>query len=353
MKVGLVIGGVAGNPQPYDFFVEALERHDIVVRRIPGEGARTVALGLALRELRARGEIDRIVLWNADALALGLRSFDGLGRLVIVPASAPRTSSAAWWQQFQTEQFMSFDRSQHGALLAAGLDSAYFQFSPATVPASRLVDVSSRLSAVLWETDGSTPWSIRRAVAQCRVMGLSQLVVARLQDDDLRAGLLDDLGAWLVLPDVGSGRDLAALGQLVAQHPCLIAPDPAHGICPIIMRGIALGRVIVADRGGALVDHIGDGASGLLYDEDDPLDLPWLASGALHDFMRAAKLRAGRAAARWHADSDRLASLVAADGRRWSTTDRSATFRNQLLRNAGSRAWGENVLSTGQWQKRD
>lgn len=342
MKICLVAPSSLRESYPYDFFVGALSGMGIASEIVNCDDQPTIDLALKLAARQQAGLIDRAVYWACEEIALGMRGVAGLGRAAIVPRIGYReTKAAAWWHQFQTDQFVALSRSLHEQLLTAGVASAHFQYYQPAVPLARLPDSSSARSAVLWERAGSTAASIQLAAIQCRAMGLHRLLVANLAGDDLGAfpgWLPAELAGFVEFADPSGSYKPNLLQGLLAQHSCFIIPDASAGLCPLTLSAIAAGRIIVAPDCGWIRDYVGHLATGVLYDPAAPLALPWLDGRQLRELATASLARSERNYSRWQLDQDRLRSIIADDQRRWSSTDRSAEFGNLIRRRANEAA---------------
>lgn len=349
LKICLAVAGTAATIQPWDFLVAALTGLGVSVEVVDLAVQPVAALAGDLAARRQRGEPCRLVVWGAEDHALELRAFAELGQMVIVPApDGPIRDDPAWWQQFQTHRFLAFSRALHERLLQSGLASAHFQYYAEPVPPAQWVDAVADRAALLWEPQGSTAASARTAIAQARAMGLRRVCVAASAPGDAQADLerlCAESGGLLELAPQAMGQASSGMAALLQRAVCLLAPQRAAGMDPALLQALARGRFVVAPDAPLLRDYIGNLASGLLYDDAAPGDLPWLDNGGLRALSAAAHARAVRGHARWQADGARLLSILADDGQRWSASDRSAAFGNSLRRGANAAARGEAVVN--------
>lgn len=266
--------------------------------------------------------------------------------VTIVPlASDGAERPDAWWQQFQTHQFLSFSRKLHEQLLRAGLASAHFQyFSPPPVTSGQSRGTQSR-AAVLWEQYGSTHESILLAARQCHALGLAALHVERARNDldaSCRENLAAAIRGRLALSFSNSQPTVHSHGVTGGIHDdrfaCVIMPCISMANVPVLSEAMAAGRVVLAPDASPACDYVGHMSSGILYDPATPLALPHIAADEWANLAQGASHRARLGYARWIADGERLASIIAGDGRRWSASDRSADFGNTIRRRASDAA---------------
>lgn len=341
MRIGLIAPASNADDRPYDFLVGVLAEMGIQVELVDCDRQQPIELGLDLSKRLARNEFDRILVWGSGETALKMRGVAGIGGMIVVPPFGSRWERPdSWWQQFQTHRFLAFSRRLHEQLLSAGARSAHFQYYGPPVAPARLVDVVAERSALLWERQGSTTESILSAMKQCRALGLDRLQVANCaptaEQDQLEA--LSPLPGFLRFTPPGSMAAGADLDTLIRLSTCFVAPGQSDGLCPVLLRAIAAGRVVIGPDVDPIRDYVGHLATGILYDPADPLDLPRLENERLRDLAAAAVARSTLGHARWLADTDRLASILKGDDRRWATSDRSAEFGNLIRRRANQAA---------------
>jgi glycosyltransferase involved in cell wall biosynthesis len=120
----------------------------------------------------------------------------------------------------------------------------------------------------------------------------------------------------------------------------VFAPRALEGIGMAFLEPMARGQIVVAPDRPTMNEYLRHRTTGLLFDPDRP-ELDLAPTPAMFAAMsRAAVRTVSLGHARWLADRERLVSIIAADGRRWSTRDHSAHFRNEIRRRASARVRG-------------
>jgi glycosyltransferase involved in cell wall biosynthesis len=118
------------------------------------------------------------------------------------------------------------------------------------------------------------------------------------------------------------------------------APRPLEGIGMACLEAMARGQIVIAPDLPAANEYVAHLTSGLLYDPVAPPEgtaLPMLDDVAVTRMSQAARRKAVEGRRTWLADIDRLKSILADDGRRWSTSDASAAFARTIRAAARAR----------------
>ena len=131
------------------------------------------------------------------------------------------------------------------------------------------------------------------------------------------------------------GQDDAAAGE-----PLFFAPGSPDGWGSKTLAAMARGRVVVAPDLPPTNEHVAHLCSGLLYDPQtaDAARLRRLDPDVLARIGRAARRKVVEGRSLWLKDVDRLRSIIADDGVRWSTTDYSGHFARIIRRAAHERS---------------
>lgn len=291
------------------------DAHGVVVS---DEGAASVA---RIVETWREGAFDLVVGWRTEEMLARLLPL-GLSNAVLVPADVSAHPPGFWRQFIPYGRFVTFARSAHEALLAAGCSSATFAWWPAPSPVDQSATADAE-AAELRPATGALAPQLRQALGLCRQLGVTRLVVRRRTDE--RASEPAPLS-----PPRADGIAVEVEGAASDRPAPLVAICPGRGpdafACAAAM---AEGRLAVGE-GEAAREVLTHRTSGILMDE--PADEASWDPATLRTIARAGRLKAEFGHRAFAEDRERLASILAHDNRRWGAPDASAAFVNDLRR---------------------
>jgi glycosyltransferase involved in cell wall biosynthesis len=291
----------------------------------------------------AGSRFDRYVFWQSELIAERLLPLN-LGISFVAPMyDTVAYRRDTYWQQFVRHRFLSFTRAHHERLQAIGCTSSYFQYFPDPGMAPQRTAEGLR-TAFFWQRQPSSMINYSAVLQQCRQLGVTRLHVhdvpdfAADQTAPIRPGMQAPAGVEVSVSDwFADPGDYAAVA---AQPLFFFAPRPREGIGMAVLEAMARGQIVIAPDLAATNEYVAHGVSGLLYDPEERSapTLPLLPDDALAQMSRAARRKAVEGHRVWQRDTERLLSLVAGDGRRWSTSDASAGFGDAIRRAAHARS---------------
>lgn len=283
---------------------------------------------------------DRYVYWQSERLLDRLLPMD-LGPSFLAPMYDTAADIAdAWWLRFVNCHFLSFTRVHHERLRAMGCTSSHFQFFPDPGLKRERQFYGDRDAFWPRQTHGGV--DLHDVVRQCRALGIERLHIHEASDAPEDARTPPFMGDGALQVTVSRGFSQAETYRSLASEPLFfIAPHVREGAGTACLEAMARSQIVVAPDRAAVNEYVSHRCSGFLYPPgftDVPL-LPINAAG-LARISRAARRKAVEGRLAWLADAERLLSIVAMDGRRWSTSDSSAGFGTAIRREAHRRLQG-------------
>lgn len=226
------------------------------------------------------------------------------------------------WLSYADFKIVSFSRTVHEEVRAAGFDSEWIQYFPE--PCSEVAD-GDAASVFFWERCSAVTLG---TVAHVLGGGTVRHVhVHRVPDpgQDCRPASADTeaAAAFLRTVDVGESRwfeTRAAMLDEVAKSALYMAPRACEGIGMSFLEAMAMGRCVVAPDVPTMNEYIRDGENGLLY----PFDLETMRAGGaalaldedrVRRIQRAARASVAEGHARWLRDRERILDWMLDDVR--------------------------------------
>ncbi|TZG27950.1 glycosyltransferase [Sphingomonas montanisoli] len=288
-------------------------------------------------------DFDRYVFWQTEYIAERLLCSEP-GKMIIIPMfDGAWGRSDDYWRKFARCRFISFSRSHHETLQRLDCKSSYFQYFPDPgLETQRPIDTSD-LDGFFWERRAGKHLSTPLVVKMAHALGIRRLHVHLASDfahanEALRYASCASDRVELTFSKWFESRDEY---ERVAHQPLFyFAPREREGIGMAVLEAMAQGQIVVAPDMPTMNEYVAHRCSGLLYDSEDSGPSPALARLTGEELAQLSsearrKVAAGRQD--WLRDVDRLKSIIADDGKRWSTLDVSAHFANQIRLSAHGR----------------
>jgi len=316
------------------FMIELLRTiADVTEFYIDPDGAPDI-YDATMRQLVA-SQFDRYVYWQTELISERLLPMD-LGPSFLVPMyDTVADTRDDWWLRFINCHFLSFTRCHHERLRAMGCVSSHFQYFPDPGP-ERERRFDGDLDAFFWRRRPRSAVDLATVLRQCRELGIVRLHVHDAPDfaEDRDAPLPADDGAVEIT--VSQWFDRHQTYREIAGAPLFFfASRPREGIGMACLEAMANAQIVVSPDVAAVNEYVAHLSSGLLYGPASfDVALSQINAAALERMSRAARRKMVEGRRAWLADTARLLSIIAMDGRRWSMSDSSAGFGDTIRRAA-------------------
>ena len=317
-----------------DFIIRLLRTiGEVVELHADGDGASTTDTTL-IRNL-ATSRFDRYIYWRSAPIARCLLPLD-LGPSFLVPThNALAARDDSHWLQFVNCHFLSFNRAHHQRLRAIGCVSSHFQYFPDPGP-----EPHNRHAGVRSGFLRSGRWEEKAVLTRCRELGIERLHIHDALALDFNSDLSAISGGDIRIDRSDWFERREAFEAVAGRALFFFTPAPSDGVGLACAGAMARGQVVVSPNSSPVNEYIAHRCSGLLIEAADGVTAPFspLATEDLRKIGHAARHHAVEGRHTWLSDRERLLSIVKSDGRRWSTSDSSASFGN-LIRGAARERW--------------